>query len=58
MHYFNNPEVGVVISNLWMLKKTIQARYIWSGVLRLDKTEKKLKDEVNKKLIFGITNKL
>jgi tetratricopeptide (TPR) repeat protein len=44
--------------NLWMLKKTIQARYIWSGVLRLDKTEKKLKDEVNKKLIFGITNKL
>ncbi len=44
--------------NLWMLRKTIQARYIWSGVLRLDKTEKKLKDEVNKKLIFGITNKL
>ena len=21
MHYFNNPEVGVVFSNLWMLKK-------------------------------------
>ena len=44
--------------NLWMLNKSIQARYIWSGVLKLDKVEKKLKDEVSKKLIFGIVNKL
>ena len=44
--------------NLWMLKKTIQARYIWGNVLKLDKVEQKLKDEVNNKLIFGITNKL
>ncbi|MDC0232147.1 tetratricopeptide repeat protein [Pelagibacteraceae bacterium] len=44
--------------NLWMLNKTIQARYIWESVLKLDKIEQKLKDQVNKKLIFGITNKL
>jgi len=44
--------------NLWMLKKPIQARYIWRGVLKLDKVEQKLKDEVNKKLIFGLTKKL
>ena len=44
--------------NLWMLKKTIQARYIWGNVLKLDKVEQKLKDEVSKKLIFGITHKL
>ena len=41
-----------------MLKKNIQARYIWGNVLKLDKVEQKLKDEVSKKLIFGITNKL
>ena len=41
-----------------MLNKSIQARYIWSSVLKLDKVEKKLKDEVSKKLIFGIVNKL
>ena len=44
--------------NLWMLKKIIQARHIWHGVLKLDKAEQKLKDEVRKKLIFGITNKI
>jgi len=44
--------------NLWMLKKTIQARYVWNSVLKLDNTEQKLKEEVNKKLIFGLTNKL
>jgi len=44
--------------SLWMLKKNIQARYIWSSVLKLDEVEKKLKDQVNKKLIFGITNNL
>ena len=44
--------------NLWMLKKTIQARYIWKSLLKLDKAEQELKDQVKKKLIFGITNKL
>ena len=40
---------------LWMLNKDIQARHAWSSVLKLDKTEKELKNKVNKKLIFGIT---
>ena len=44
--------------SLWMLKKNIQARYIWKSVLKLDEVEQELKDQVNKKLIFGITNKL
>ena len=43
---------------LWMLNKNIQARYVWKYVLKLDSTEKKLKDIINKKLIFGITKKL
>ena len=43
---------------LWMLKKNIQARYFWGHVLKLDSTEQKLKDLVNKKLIFGIAKKL
>ena len=41
-----------------MLNKNIQARYVWKYVLKLDSTEKKLKDTINKKLIFGITKKL
>ena len=44
--------------SLWMVKKNIQARYIWKSVLKLDEVEQELKDQVNKKLIFGITNKL
>ena len=44
--------------SLWMLKKDIQARYIWNYILKLDDTEQKLKDKVNKKLIFGINKKL
>ena len=43
---------------LWMLNKDIQARYFWNYVLKLDTTEKKLKDNISKKLIFGITKKL
>ena len=43
---------------LWMLNKPIQARYIWKHVLNLDTTKKELKDNINKKLIFGITSKL
>ena len=43
---------------LWMLNKNIQARYFWNYVLKLDETEQKLKDSINKKLIFGVTKKL
>ena len=43
---------------LWMLKKDIQARYLWKHVLNLDETEQKLKEKINKKLIFGITKNL
>jgi len=41
---------------LWMLKKNIQARYVWNYILSLDNAEQKLKDNINKKLIFGIKN--
>jgi tetratricopeptide (TPR) repeat protein len=40
---------------LWMLNKNIQARYIWSNVLKLKGTEEKLKGDIKKKIIFGIT---
>ena len=43
---------------LWMLNKNIQARYIWNNVLKLEGAEQKLKDIINKKLIFGITKNL
>jgi len=43
---------------LWMLKKSIQARYVWKYVLSLENTEEKLKENINKKLIFGINKKL
>ena len=43
---------------LWMLNKNIQARYFWNHILKLDGTEQKLKDDIRKKLIFGIAKKL
>jgi len=43
---------------LWMLNKNIQARYFWNYILKLDGAEQKLKDDINKKLIFGIAKKL
>ncbi len=42
---------------LWMLNKDIQARYIWKNILKLEETEKNLKDSINKKLIFGVDKK-
>jgi len=42
---------------LWMMNKNIQARYFWQNILKLNGTEKNLKDSVDKKLIFGITKK-
>ena len=44
--------------SLWMQNKDIQARYFWNYILNLDDSEQKLKDSVNKKLIFGINKKL
>jgi len=44
--------------NLWKLNKNIQARYIWSNILKFDDTEQELKNSVKKKLIFGITRQL
>jgi len=44
--------------NLWMLKKNIQARHIWKNILNLEKTEKKLREQISKKLLFGIESKL
>ena len=43
---------------LWMLNKNIQARYIWKYVLELDTAEQKLKENINKKLVFGLNKKL
>ena len=43
---------------LWMLSKNIQARYFWRYVLSLDNIEESLKDNIDKKLIFGINKKL
>ena len=39
---------------LWKLNKRVQARYIWGNILKLNDVEQKLKDEIKKKLIFGI----
>jgi len=43
---------------LWMLDNSIQARYFWKHALSLDGAEEKLKDNINKKLIFGIVKNL
>ena len=42
---------------LWMLNKKIQARYFWNQILKIKRTEKELKENINKKLIFGIIEK-
>ena len=39
---------------LWMNNQNIQARYYWNYVLNLKKTETNLKEDIKKKLIFGI----
>ena len=38
---------------LWMNNNTIQARYYWNYVLKLEETEDKLKKEIEYKLLFG-----
>ena len=40
--------------SLWMNNQIIQARYYWNYVLKLKKTDKKLKDSIRKKLTEGL----
>jgi len=40
--------------SLWKNNKKIQARYYWKYVLKLEKTEKKLKQKIKKKILFGL----
>ena len=39
---------------LWMLNKNMQARYIWNNILKSDEADLKLKENIKKKIIFGI----
>ena len=39
---------------LWMNNKSLQARYYWNYVLKLEKTDKKLKESIRKKLTEGL----
>ncbi len=39
---------------LWKNNQKIQARYYWSHVLKIETTEKKLKKNIENKLIFGL----
>ena len=39
---------------LWMSNNSLQARYYWNYVLKLEKTEEKLKKKIERKLLFGL----
>ena len=39
---------------LWMNNNSLQARYYWNYVLKLKKTEEKLKKKIEHKLLFGL----
>ena len=43
---------------LWMMNKNIQARYVWSYILKFDEIEPNLRESINKKLLFGVNKKL
>jgi len=40
--------------SLWMNNQSLQARYYWNYVLKLEKTEDKLKEEIKQKLLLGL----
>ena len=40
--------------SLWMNNNYLQARYYWNYVLKLEKTEEKLKKKIEQKLLFGL----
>ena len=44
--------------SLWMTGKKIQARYYWNYVIQLEETEADLKKNIEKKILFGLTEKL
>ena len=41
--------------SLWMNNKTLQARYYWNHVLSLKEIDDKLKNLIEKKIIFGLS---
>ena len=41
---------------LWMLDRKIQARYFWGNVLEMENTENEMIENINKKMIEGLTN--
>ena len=48
---------GYIMDSLgwaYFVNKNIQARYIWKSVLNLKNVEEKLKENINKKLVFGL----
>ena len=40
------------------MNKNIQARYVWSYILKFDEIEPNLRESINKKLLFGVNKKL
>jgi len=40
--------------SLWVNNKELQARYYWNYVLKLKKTEEKLRKKIEKKILFGL----
>ena len=40
--------------SLWMNNNSLQARFYWNYVLKLEKTEEKLKKKIKQKLLFGL----
>ena len=41
---------------MWKLDKKLQANYYWNAVLSSDEAEDELKESINNKLLFGLTN--
>ena len=41
---------------MWKLDKKLQANYYWNAVLSSDEAGDELKETINNKLLFGLTN--
>ena len=55
MHMASDPVINDhYADSLWMNNNSLQARYYWNYVLKLEKTEEKLKKEIEQKLLFGL----
>ena len=48
----------ITVTPTWMTGKKIQARYYWNYVIQLEETETDLKKNIEKKILFGLTEKL